>query len=377
MSASRQQLSGHVLTPQGFIHGTLTVVDGRIAGIEGVPISEGQARVSAEPLILPGFIDLHVHGGGGFDTMEGGDAVAQIARVHARHGTTSLLATTMTAPMGDITEAMAALAGACATHRRGGAHVMGVHLEGPYINPGALGAQPDYARPASVDEIKALHAIAPIRLITMAPELPGNLDLIAPLRAAGFHVQIGHSAGTYEDGVAALQRGATGFTHLFNAMSKFHHREPGIAGAALAHAEFAEIIPDLLHVHPGAIRAALRAIPCLYCVTDSTAAAGMPDGEYKLGSHRVTKCLGGVRLADGTLAGSTLTMDQALRNLVGMGLNLDDASRRVSTHAADFLGLADRGRLLVGARADLAVLDADLQLTRVLVEGESIDLTDV
>ena len=103
-------------------------------------------------------------------------------------------------------------------------------------------------------------------------------------------------------------------------MSKFHHREPGIAGAALAHAEFAEIIPDLLHVHPGAIRAALRAIPCLYCVTDSTAAAGMPDGDYNLGSHRVTKCLGGVRLADGTLAGSTLTMDQALRNLVGLGL---------------------------------------------------------
>jgi N-acetylglucosamine-6-phosphate deacetylase len=377
MSVSRTQLSGHVLTPQGFIKGTLSIVDGRIAGIEGSPISEGQARISAEPLILPGFIDLHVHGGGGFDTMEGGNAVAEIARIHARHGTTSMLATTMTAPMADITKAMAALSDACRTHRRGGAHVLGVHLEGPYINPGALGAQPDYARPASVDEIKALHAIAPIRLITMAPELPGNLDLIAPLRAAGFHVQIGHSAGTYEDGVAALQRGATGFTHLFNAMSKFHHREPGIAGAALAHAEFAEIIPDLLHVHPGAIRAALRAIPCLYCVTDSTAAAGMPDGDYNLGSHRVTKCLGGVRLADGTLAGSTLTMDQALRNLVGMGLSLDDASRRVSTNAADFLGLADRGRLLVGARADLVVLDAGLQLTDVFVEGDSIELTDV
>ena len=377
MSVPRASLIGQVLTPQGFVRGTLTIVDGRIARIEGQPISEGQARVSAEPLILPGFIDLHVHGGGGFDTMEGGSAVAEIARVHARHGTTSMLATTMTAPMADISRAMSALSEACRTHRSGGAHVMGVHLEGPYINPGALGAQPDFARAASVDEVKALHAIAPIRLITMAPELPGNLDLIAPLRAAGFRVQIGHTAGTYEDGVAALQRGATGFTHLFNAMSKFHHREPGIAGAALAHAEFAEIIPDLLHVHPGAIRAALRAIPCLYCVTDSTAAAGMPDGDYNLGSHRVTKCLGGVRLADGTLAGSTLTMDQALRNLVGMGLSLDDASRRVSTHAADFLGLADRGRLLVGARADVVVLDADLQLTQVLVEGESIDLTDV
>jgi N-acetylglucosamine-6-phosphate deacetylase len=374
---TKSQIAGHVLTPQGFVRGTLDIVDGRIAGISGKPISEGEARHADGPLVLPGFIDLHVHGGGGRDTMEGGDAVVEIARLHARYGTTSMLATTMTAPMADISKAMAAMGEVCRAHRSGGAHVLGVHLEGPYINPGALGAQPDFARPASVDEVKALHALAPIRLITLAPELPGNLELIAPLIAAGFHVQVGHTAGTYDDGVAALQRGATGFTHLFNAMSPFKHRAPGIAGAALAHARYAEIIPDLLHVHPGAIRAALRAIPCLYCVTDSTAAAGMPDGDYNLGSHRVTKCLGGVRLADGTLAGSTLTMDQALRNLVGLGLSVEDASRRVSTHAADFLGLGDRGRLLVGARADLVVLDADLQLTQVFVHGESIDLTDV
>jgi N-acetylglucosamine-6-phosphate deacetylase len=374
---TKSQIAGHVLTPQGFVRGTLDIDDGRIAGISGRPISEGEARYADGPLVLPGFIDLHVHGGGGRDTMEGGDAVVEIARLHARYGTTSMLATTMTAPMADISKAMAAMGEVCRAHRSGGAHVLGVHLEGPYINPGALGAQPDFARPASVDEVKALHALAPIRLITLAPELPGNLELIAPLIAAGFHVQVGHTAGTYDDGVAALQRGATGFTHLFNAMSPFKHRAPGIAGAALAHARYAEIIPDLLHVHPGAIRAALRAIPCLYCVTDSTAAAGMPDGDYNLGSHRVTKCLGGVRLADGTLAGSTLTMDQALRNLVGLGLSVEDASRRVSTHAADFLGLGDRGRLLVGARADLVVLDADLQLTQVFVHGESIDLTDV
>ena len=377
MIAPTRQLAGNILTRQGFVRGTLDIADGRIARIDGQPVSEGEARLSDGPLVLPGFIDLHVHGGGGRDTMEGGDAVEAIARIHARHGTTSMLATTMTAPMADITAAMAAMSDVCRRHRPGGAHVLGVHLEGPYINPGALGAQPDFARAASVDEIRALHAVAPIRLITMAPELPGNLDLIAPLRAAGFHVQIGHTAGTYEDGVAALQRGATGFTHLFNAMSKFHHREPGIAGAALAHARYAEIIPDLLHVHPGAIRAALRAIPCLYCVTDSTAAAGMPDGEYNLGSHRVRKCMGGVRLADGTLAGSTLTMDQALRNLVGLGLSVEEASLRVSTHAADFLGLADRGRLVVGARADVVVLDADLNLTQVLVQGDGIDLTDV
>jgi N-acetylglucosamine-6-phosphate deacetylase len=149
-----------------------------------------------------------------------------------------------------------------------------------------------------------------------------------------------------------------------------------MAGAALAHAQYAEIIPDLLHVHPGAIKVALRSIPKLYCVTDSTAAAGMPDGQYMLGRQVVHKCMGGVRLADGTLAGSTLTMDQALRNLVAIGLDLADASRRVSTNAADYLGEARRGRLAPGCFADLVVLDRDLNLKAVYIEGEAIELND-
>jgi N-acetylglucosamine-6-phosphate deacetylase len=222
----------------------------------------------------------------------------------------------------------------------------------------------------TLDELAALHAIAPIVTITLAPEVEGHGELIAALRAAGHLVQIGHSNGSYEQGVAALRCGAVSFTHLFNAMSALHHREPGMVGAALAHAQHAEIIPDLLHVHPGAIRAALRAIPGLYCVSDATAATGMPDGDYRLGRHTVSKCQGGVRLADGTLAGSALTLDQALRNLVAIGLALDDAARRVSTHAADLLGRSDIGRLAVGACADLVVLDADLQIQGVLVDGD-------
>ena len=370
------EIHGCVLTPRGFVDGTLAHLEGRIRRIEGTSISDDRARDDARTFILPGFIDSHVHGGGGRDTMEGGDAINRIARTHIRHGTTSLLATTMTAPLAEVELAMSALGAACKTRRSGAARVVGVHLEGPYINPRKLGAQPDFVRPASIQEVLALHALAPIALITLAPELPGNLDIIPELRAAGFRVQIGHTLGTYEDGVAALERGAGGFTHLFNAMSGMHHRAPGIAGAALAHARHAEIIPDLLHVHPGAIHVALRAIPGLFCVTDSTAATGMPDGEYRLGSHRVTKCMGGVRLADGTLAGSTLTMDQALRNLVELGLSLREASLRVSTHAADYLGLQDRGRIDEGNLADLVVLDRDLQLQRVLVEGEEIDLAD-
>ncbi len=357
-----------------FLRGHVEFAAGRVRRVVGTPVSETEVRNSTLPIVLPGFVDLHVHGGGGHDTMQGGDAVAAIARLHARHGTTALLATTMTAPMAEIRSAVLAAAPTIGQRPRGAARVLGVHLEGPFISAAKLGAQPDFVQPGSLDEVLALHALAPIRLVTLAPELPGHLALIAPLRAAGFVIQAGHSSGSYEDGVAALEQGAAGFTHLFNAMSGLHHRAPGMAGAALAHATHAEIIPDLLHVHPGALRVALRAIPCLYCVTDSTAAAGMPDGEYRLGRHTVTKCLGGVRLADGTLAGSTLTMDQALRNLVSLGLSLADASRRVSTYAADLIGLQDRGRIEAGTWADLVVLDGALQLQRVIVEGEEITL---
>lgn len=370
-----KSVEGVVLTEAGFVRGRVAIdTAGRVATVEGSSLTEAQARDSGLPLVLPGFIDLHVHGGGGADIMEGNGAVQRVAALHLRHGTTSLLATTMTAPHGDLERAFQALADSCRHKDINGARVLGVHLEGPYINPGKLGAQPDFARATDLQELARLNRVAPIRLITLAPEMPGNLDLIERLCAAGHIVQIGHSLGGYEEGVAAMGKGARGFTHLFNAMTGIHHRKPGMVGAALAHAEFAEIIPDLLHVHPGAIRVALRSIPRLFCVTDSTAAAGMPDGEYRLGRHTVTKCLGGVRLADGTLAGSTLTMDQALRNLVNeIGLDLAGASRRVSTNAADYLGEAQRGRIAPGAWADIVVLDHDLKLRQVISEGAVVD----
>jgi len=368
-------IEGHLLTPNGFLAGSMDIdQEGRIALVTGTPVPEDQIRQSRAPILLPGCIDLHVHGGADHDIMEGGEAAFHVAHFHARHGTTALAATTMTAPPEDLDAAFRGLASHVRQRPMGGARILGVHLEGPYLNPARLGAQPDHARPLAMEEVRALHAIAPILLLTLAPELAANREAIKGLVAAGIRVQVGHTQGTYEEALEALDLGATGFTHLFNAMPGLHHRNPGVVGAALAKAQFAEIIPDLLHVHPGAILAALRAIPGLYCVTDSTAAAGMPDGEYQLGSHRVIKCLGGVRLADGTLAGSALTMDQALRNLVDtLGLSLREASRCVATHAADHLGLRDRGRLAVGAWADVLVLDRDLNLTGVLVEGERLD----
>ncbi|MFT5645248.1 MAG: N-acetylglucosamine-6-phosphate deacetylase, partial [Janthinobacterium sp.] len=302
-------IEGNILTPHGWRHGAITC-DARIAAIEG---DYADPAFNGDDYVIPGFIDLHVHGGGGRDVMEGGDALHAIAALHARHGTTSLLATTMTAPQEDIINALQAIKLAAATRTAGAARVLGAHLEGPYINPGKLGAQPDHTRRATLAEVQHLAACAPLRLITLAPEIEGHLALVRILSTAGFLVQIGHTLGSYEDGVAALAHGASGFTHLFNAMTGLHHRAPGIVGAALAHAEYAEMIPDLLHVHPGALRVALRAIPRLYCVTDATAGTGMPDGAYLLGRQTVHKCLGGVRLPDGTLAGSILTMDQALR----------------------------------------------------------------
>jgi N-acetylglucosamine-6-phosphate deacetylase len=369
-------LHGCILMPDGFVDGVLRLDEqGRIDAIEGRPTTCERARDGRAPLLLPGFVDLHVHGGAGRDVMEGGDAALQVARRHAEHGTTALLATTMTAPYEDLAGALSALGALCRAGAPGAARVLGVHLEGPYINAARLGAQPAFARPVALEEVRRLDALAPVRLLTVAPEVPGNLEAIEALCAAGFKVQVGHTAGSYDDGRQALARGARGFTHLFNAMTPLQHRAPGMVGAALAHAQYAEIIPDLLHVHAGAIRVALRAIPGLYCVTDSTAATGMPDGEYRLGRQAVTKCLGGVRLADGTLAGSALTMDRALRNLVDvLGLDLAEASRRVSTHACDFLELPDRGRLEPGAWGDVVMLDRDLQVQAVFVQGGAIDV---
>ncbi|MFL9583466.1 N-acetylglucosamine-6-phosphate deacetylase [Stenotrophomonas sp. AB1(2024)] len=364
-------LHGRMLTPFGWVRGDIAYKQ-RIVSINSHHADpRGDDQV---PLILPGFIDLHVHGGAGVDIMQGGDTAQTVARAHARHGTTALLGTTMTAGAEDIDRALQGLSTAIAQRGPGMARVLGVHLEGPFISAERLGAQPPLVVEATLDDVRRLHAIAPIKVLTLAPEIGQHLALIPALSALGIRVQLGHSAGTYEQGVAALGAGAAGFTHLFNGMTGVDHYHPGIATAALAHAEYAELIPDLQHVHPGAIRTALRAIPRLYCVTDATAATGMPDGEYALGVQRVHKCLGCVRLESGSLAGSALTMDQALRNLVALGLALDDASNRVSRYPADYLGLDDRGRLQPGAWADLVVLDHDLRVQQVVVEGERIAL---
>lgn len=327
----------------------------------------------ALPLMVPGFIDLHIHGGGGSDIMEAGNSINTVASTHSRFGTTSFLATTMTAPFSDLEKSFLAMKKTYENREKNQSRILGVHLEGPYISAEKLGAQPDFTREATLKEICYLNSIVPIKVITLAPEVFNHLELIPELRKMGIVVQIGHTNGTYEEGVKALDQGAKSFTHLFNAMSTFHHRAPGMTGAALAHAQYAEIIPDLEHVHPGAIKTALRCIPNLYFVTDSTSATGMPDGEYKLGTNIVHKCLGGVRLADGTLAGSALTMDQAFRNLMQLGLSQEEISKKLSTIPAELIGENHRGSLMIGKYADLVLLDKDYKIKVVIIEGDECD----
>ena len=355
-------LTGQILTPAGWISGTLRCT-AQIVAVEPGPAPEDR-------FILPGFVDLHVHGGHGADCMDGADSVRRMARFHARHGTTALLATTVTAPADDLRRAMGGVAQAMAEPGPG-ARVIGAHLEGPFISPDALGAQPPFAIAPDLALLEELAALAPIRVATYAPEIDQTGALLAAFRRLGTRAQIGHTTCSYAQARAALAAGAAGFTHLYNAMPGLRHRHAGVVGAALALADSAELILDLHHVEEGAALAALRAIPRLHCVTDAVAAAGMPDGDYHLGTHPIIKRGDIVRLADGSLAGSVLTMDQALRNLLRLGLPLADAARRCSTLPAEYLGLEDRGRLVPGAAADLVIVNEAGYVQGIVCEGRA------
>ena len=358
-------LAGQILTPDGFVRGRLRCT----AAIRAI---EPAADAPDDQFVLPGFVDLHVHGGAGADVMAGADAVRRMARFHAAHGTTALLATTVTAPRHELLAAFRGIGAAMATADPAAARVLGAHLEGPFISPQALGAQPPFAIAPDLALVDELAALAPIRVATMAPEIDPDGALLRHFKALGARAQIGHTVCSYAEAGAALAAGAAGFTHLFNAMSGLHHRRPGAVGAALAHGEWAELILDLVHVEEGAARVALRAIPSLYCITDAVAATGMPHGEYRLGQQRIFKEENAVRLADGTLAGSVLTMDRALRNLLHLGVPLEEAGRRCATLPADYLGLAERGRLVPGAAADVVVVDQGGRLEAVLLEGRTV-----
>ncbi len=362
-------LDGSILTPDGWRRGNLQFGT-TIGAVDGEATT-----VPSPPFIVPGFIDLHVHGGGGADVMQGEAAVRTMASTHARHGTTALLATTVTSPATAIDAALDGIAAVVERPDDDEAVVLGAHLEGPFLNPDKLGAQPPFAIAPDLGLFATWLRRAPVRVMTYAPECDQDDALARALRVAGVRAQVGHSLADAATAAQVFQDGA-GATHLFNAMSGFDHRAPGVTGAALAHAKHAEIICDLVHVDATAILAARRAISGLYVVTDATAGAAMPDGDYPLGTQVAHKRDGVLRLADGNLAGSSLTMDQALRNLVAMGLPLHETVRRLTEIPAAWLGLNDRGRIAPGARADVVVLDEDLCVAQVWIGGQRIDRRD-
>jgi N-acetylglucosamine-6-phosphate deacetylase len=362
---------GSILTPAGWMRGRMRVKDGLIARIDGELL--GPDTTPESPFIVPGFIDLHVHGGLGGECMAGEAGVRQTSRYHAAHGTVALAPTTVTAPIPQIESVLADIAAAQAKPRAGEARVLGAHLEGPFINPDRLGAQPPFARPGDAALVLKWTERFPIVIATVAPEIAGGLDVFRVFAEHGCRPQAGHTLASFDQIDTAFACGCTGFTHLFNAMSGAHHREPGAAAWALARGEYAEIVCDFNHVHPAMILAARRSIPKLYTVTDASAAAGMPDGEYTLGHHRVFKRGLKVTLEDNeTLASSAITMADAVRNLVSIGVPLAEAVAMASTRPAEYLGRADLGRIVPGARASMVQLDVKLKVEGVWIDGAEI-----
>lgn len=378
--------------------------------------ADGAARLDARGgYITPGFVDIHVHGGGGSDTMDaspGGLRLMTIA--HARAGTTSLLCTTVTAPLEDLVRAERAVVEAARRQQawwaegegegdssqapggagsRGsadwgpgwGARIAGIHLEGPYLNPERKGAQnPSYMRDPSIQELEELFEASSLdgrpmlRLMTIAPERPGSIEAIRWLTARGVAVSVGHSSVEGERLEQAVRAGASQVTHLFNGMAPFHHRTPGLAGAALSDDRVvAQLIADGVHVHPAALKVAYRARGArgIALITDALAPAGLGEGRFRLGEFEVEVRGGACRMPDGTLAGSIQGLGELVRRMVqAVGVPLPEAVGMASRVPAAAVGLGGRaGTLKPGAWGDVAVLDAvTLDVRAAVVAGRVV-----
>lgn len=328
-------------------------------------------------ILVPGFIDVHVHGGDGGDFMDAHDeATARVVAFHARHGTTALAATTLSASRGDLQNAVEMIRRVAASSPRG-AEIVAIHLEGPFINVSRAGAQDRLSiRIADIHEVAALLNEAPrLRWIaTIAPEVEGAQALIEHFRDR-ILFSLGHTSADHATAVAALEWGASHFTHLYNAMTSLQHRDPGVVGAALTSVQAtAELIADGIHIHPAALRVAVGAMPHrIALVTDAMRACGLADGSYKLYDYEVTVADGAARLADGTLAGSVLTMDAAVKNMIELaGLPVETVLPMATEVPARIAGVADRkGRIESRYDADLVVLSERFDAERVWVRGEA------
>jgi len=352
------------LVDSRLVPGNVEIVDGRITayGLRG-PNGRGIAA--------PGFVDVQVNGFGGVDFLEAGaDGYRRAGEALLETGVTSFLPTLITAPEDDLVAALAEVPSVA----DGGPKIVGVHLEGPFLAERRLGMhRPAGRRDPDTALLERLLDAGPVRMMTLAPELPGALELIEVLVARGVTVSCGHSDATAEEANAAFDRGARMVTHLFNAMRPFSHRDPGIAGAALARDDVVVgIILDGIHLAPATVAVIWRAAAGrVALITDAVAASSVAGGSYSLGGVTLHVQDGAVRAPEGMLAGSLLTMIDAVRNLHTLGVPIEDALAAASTVPARALGLADAGRLDVGLPADIVVLDDNLDVERVVVGGET------
>jgi N-acetylglucosamine-6-phosphate deacetylase len=382
---------GDIVLPDRILTSTSLIIDGnRIAAIDatrGAPA--GASTIDArDSYIVPGFVDVHVHGVEGHDTLDGADTIAAIAARLPRYGVTAFCPTTVACAPSDL-DGVLEQVGRARMRPAGGARVLPAHLESNFINPEYKGAQPlaclrlpnDAGHEGTFSGRDILAVIdqrqADVGIITIAPELAGMLDLIPGLIRTGHRVSLGHSGANFDQAIAAIDAGAQHGTHLFNRMTPMAHREPGLAGAILSRDEVtAELICDGYHVHPAMSRVAINAkgVHGVMAITDGTAGCGLPPGSTaRLGGQSIRISDEAALLEDGTLAGSTLTMDRAFRNIVTLfQASITEAAIMCATTPARALGLTGFGVIAEGNIADLVVLDRGFRVSRTFVNGDEI-----
>jgi len=380
--------AGRAITPKGEVPDAgILMRDGEIERVgprSEMELPAGASEVRApDSTAIPGFLDVHIHGAGGHDVMEGTpEALAAITRKVAEFGTTSILATTVTADL-DRTyraiEKVSSFIGIQHETAEGRAEILGLHFEGPFLSKERRGVHPaEFLQPPTAEPLDRLlrAAAGNARILTIAPELLGAMPCIDAARSLGMVVSIGHTDATYEQARAAVAHGARHATHVYNAMRPFSHRDPGVIGAVLTTPELtAELIADGIHVDEIAMKVLLQAKGAdgVILISDGLSATGMPDGTYTLGGFEVTVDHGVCRSAEGRLAGSTLTLDRALRNVVRLGVPLAHAVQMLTLNPATLLGIEfKKGALRTGADADLVLLNEGLEITQVWARGTAV-----
>lgn len=357
--------------------GSVLIEDGKIKEINPKDTISTNV-IDANGLYLsPGFIDVHIHGAGGYDTMDGTiDAINKISKVICKHGTTSFLPTTMTVSINQINKALLAIK-YCKLNGTDGANCLGAHIEGPFISPKAIGAQnPAFLLNPTLDNYHSIvkNAEDSVVSITIAPELPGALDLIKHLSTQGIKCSIGHTNCTYQEALDGIKCGCCHSTHLFNGMSAFNHREPGAVGAIFDSNISTETISDGIHISYPALRIAykLKGSDNVLLITDAMMACDMPDGLYSLGGQDVVVSNGAARLTTGSLAGSVLTLDKAIRNVYkNINLPLYEIVKMATFNSAKFCGVQNKkGLIKENYDADLVLFDKDINIKKVLIKGK-------